>query len=83
MRKSFIFFFVKIATKKFVVLCTQRDADKARAFLDCYKSVCNPLGINMLATGDIAPIRMMNPTDINNGLKQYCPKPDSVLMNFF
>lgn len=63
--------------KNYVIICTQRDQDKAKRFIDVYKETAGPLGIKMLQTGQIVTLRGMKPSDFAKALRDSCD-PDKV-----
>ncbi|CAL8071261.1 unnamed protein product [Orchesella dallaii] len=58
-----------IQVKRYAVICTNRDSDKARRFVDTYKQVALPLGIKMLQVGEIVPISGFQPHNFVTALK--------------
>ncbi|CAL8139170.1 unnamed protein product [Orchesella dallaii] len=59
-----------VEVKKYVLICTQRDSDKARRFIEVYKQVTGPLGIKMMQLGEIVPLRGYQPHDFRSALEK-------------
>ncbi|ODN00145.1 Piwi-like protein 1 [Orchesella cincta] len=62
-----------IEVKRYAVISTQRDSDKAKRFIEMYQQVSKPLGIKMMQLGTLVTLRGFMPHDFNNALRGLDP----------
>jgi hypothetical protein len=64
--------------EKYLFICTQRDADKAKRFVDTYILVCRQLGIPVMGNPVIFPIRGYQVNDFRKAIKDNITEQNGV-----